>query len=231
MAELIVISWLWGNKYDPRDVMRLANAVRKNLRMDHRFCLFADRPYGNLSPDIDVREIRDLHLTDRSCFCRLRMFDPAWQKQNGFTSQILALDLDLIITGDIGSYVLTNKPFMILKNVNAANPNPLNASVMMLRTGCHADVWTDFSVEKARAVPFHSFPDDQGWIWHKLPNADGWKAGAESGIYGFQKPGWPMGQRSTALPDDARIVAFIGRRKPWMFGKVPWVKKHWLNAA
>jgi len=167
-------------------------------------------------------------LCGRHCFCRLRMFDPVWQGWHGIDGKIIALDLDVIITGEIDHLFAGDATFKILKGANASNPNPFNASVMMLRTRHHSEVWTDFNIDHAGAIPFHEFPDDQGWIHHKLPRADGWQVGA-SGIYAFQKPGWPKGRDD--LPDDARIVTFIGKRKPQQFGHLPWIRKHWTAAA
>jgi len=83
-------------------------------------------------------------------------------------------------------------------------------------------VWTDFSLEAAQAVPFFSFPDDQAWLEAKLPDAAA--IGPEQGVYGFCKPGWNTG---TALPKNARIVAFPGWRDPVGFGHLSWVAEHW----
>lgn len=229
MAELInVIAWLWGTKYPERDVQRLHAAVKKNLKREHRFVVFTERYYA--SPlDVRVIDSTDWKLANRSCFCRLRMFDPDWQTRNEFSGPILSLDLDLVITGQIDPLLDTPSPFMILKGANEVNPNPFNASVMLLRPGHHAEVWRAFSVEKAQQMRYHAFPDDQGWIWHMLPDADGWPVGSQSGIYAFQKPGWP--KHSTDLPLDARIVSFIGRRKPSMYATLPWISKYWTSAA
>lgn len=152
------------------------------------------------------------------------MFDPAWQRTYKFNDWIVSLDLDLVITGSLDEILKPKKDFMILKGVNAVNPNPLNGSMMMLRAGAHPEVWQDFSLEKAGKIAFHEFPDDQGWIWHKLPDADGWRGGT-CGVYAFQKPGWPGGND---LPPDAKIVAFVGKRKPERYTGLPWIKKHWL---
>jgi hypothetical protein len=225
---LNVITWLWGNKYGPKDVTRLANAVKENLQCEHRFFLFTDRKYFGLPAHVKVATISDPALCQRNCFCRLRMFDPIWQGWYGMDGKIISIDLDAIITGQIDELFAGDATFKILKGANASNPNPFNASVMMLRSGCHADVWADFSVEAANKIPFHEFPDDQGWIHHKLPDADGWPVGSASGIYAFEKPGWPGGHD---LPTDARIVAFFGWRKPSNFMYIPWIKKYWKTAA
>jgi len=226
-VELNIITWLWGDKYKPHDVYRLATQVHKHLKLPHTFTAFSDREHKQLP---NARLIKDRDLCDRACFCRLRMFDPDWQRENGFIDWIVSLDLDLVITGSLDGVFLPRADFMILKGVNAVNPNPFNASVMMLRAGTNSEVWSEFSRDAASKIEQHEFPDDQGWIWHMLPDASGWQAGKE-GIYGFQKPGWPNEKVGFALPDDARIVSFIGKRKPQMYTQLAWVKKHWVEAT
>lgn len=182
-----------------------------------------------VAPDIEVQPIEDRDLIGRACFCRLRQFDPDWQKRHGFDDRIVGLDLDAIITGQLDPLFDRQESFLILKGANAVNPNPFNASVTMLRPGYHAGVWKTFSMDAAKMIRFHEFPDDQGWIWHRLPDATGWNVGRSSGIYGFEKPGWPRG--SYSLPPGARIVAFIGRRKPSQYTGLPWVTRYWSALA
>lgn len=136
------------------------------------------------------------------------------------------MDLDSIVTGPLEPLFERTERFVILRGVNQINPNPFNGSLMMLQAGYHEDIWTDFTLEKATAVPWYEFPDDQAWIHHKLPNAAYWRAGHYSGIYGFQKQGWPRG---VELPSDARLVVFPGRRDPIQFTHVPWIQERWLN--
>lgn len=193
--------------------------------MPHRFVVFTDRKRDMPSHLVEQQGLVDTYLIGKGCFCRLRMFDPEWQREHKMDERIVALDLDDVIVGPLDDVFHTSEKFMILQGVNALNPNPYNCSVVLLRAGTHPEVWRDFSLEKAARIKFHEFPDDQGWIWHKLPNARGWKGGETSGIYAFQKPGWvgPGNQ----LPRNARIVAFFGWRKPSLFKDVPWVQKHW----
>jgi hypothetical protein len=136
----------------------------------------------------------------------------------------VCIDLDTVITGPLDGLFDRPENFIILQGANASNPCPFNGSLMMLRAGARPDVWRDFSLKAAGSVPFFEFPDDQGWLWHKIPDAAGWKAGSESGVYAFQKPGWPKDDR---LPADAKIVAFPGWRDPSKFANEPWVRQHW----
>jgi len=167
----------------------------------------------------------DEHLTRiPGCFARLRTFDPEWQSANGINpgDRIVTLDLDLIVTGALDALFDRDEPFSILQGVNASNPCPYNGSVWMLRAGYRPDVWSEFTLERAAKVPHDSFPDDQAWFAHHLPNAG--KFGPENGVYAFMKPGWPKG---AALPENARLVAFPGHRDPSQFTSVEWVRRHW----
>jgi len=223
-VALDIITWIWGTKYTTLDIRKLYSGVKKHLKQPFTFNVFTQGPLVGLPTEIVVRPIADPVLTQRHCFCRLRQFHPRWQEANGFRGRIISLDLDAVITGPLDPLFDRPEDFLILQGVNSNNPNPFNGSVTMLRAGKHPEVWDDFSVEKARKTPFYEFPDDQGWIWHKLPNASGWKGGSPSGIYAFQKPGWPAG---LVFPTDARIVAFIGAKKPSMYRHLGWVQRHW----
>jgi hypothetical protein len=206
--------FFWGNKYGPEYVDRLRAGVARHLKGEYRWHVFSPDP-------------RDEHLTEiKGCFCRLRAFDPEWQAQNGIApgDRIVSMDLDAIVTGPLDPLFDRPEPFVILQNVNASNPCPMNGSVWMLRAGYRPDVWSDFSLEAADKIAKFEFADDQGWFWHKMPDAAGWNAGSESGIYGFQKKGWPKG---TELPRDAIMVVFPGWRDPAKFSHLDWIKSNW----
>lgn len=226
---LVVATWLWGEKYTPVYVERLYAGVKRNLKQPFRFMVMTERERKDgFSEGIERHAIKNPELTKvKGCFARLRMFDPAWQQARDIAERLVCLDLDMVITGSLD--VLFDRPerLVVLKGANASNPCPYNCSVMMLRRGAHPELWRDFSLEGAKHIPQYQFPDDQGWIAHHAPNAAGWHVGRSSGIYAFQKPGWPDG--TAELPADARIVAFPGWRDPSEFITVPWIRKHWIN--
>lgn len=227
---LHVITFWWGQKYGREYVERLAAGVRHHIGARHRFGVMTETPghRGLAQTAWAIPQADRPLLAVRGCFARLRLFDPDWQAACGIGAgdRIVCLDLDLIITGALAPLFDRADPFVILGGANASNPCPFNGSVWMLRAGAHPEIWSDFSLEAASNVPFDSFPDDQAWFAARIPQAATWKAGAASGIYAFQKPGWPGGDE---LPADARIVAFPGKRDPSQFTKLPWVRKHWVN--
>lgn len=233
MAPLTVLTWLWGTKYSPKDVAKLAAGVRRHLKQPHRFVVITDDVMGAGIEALIGSKVHsawpilpeDLPLLNMAgCFVRLRVFDPAWQASHGIApgDRIACIDLDTVITGPLDPLLDRAEPFVILQGVNTSNPCPFNGSVWMLRAGHRPDVWSDFSPAAAAKVPFHSFPDDQGWFWHKMPDAAAYTDA--NGVYAFKKNGWPKGDD---LPPDARIVAFPGWRSPKSFKDLPWVKEHW----
>jgi hypothetical protein len=221
---IAVCTWLWGDKFGLDDVARLFSAVRRNLAQPARLLVISE---WNISLDgVECIPIRDLRLTKiKGCYARLRAFDPQWQADYGIADRLATIDLDTVITSSLDPLFDRPEPFVIMQKGNAANPCPFNGALQLLRAGAHPDVWGDFNVAAAAKAPFYEFPDDQGWLWHKLPNAAGWVCGPGSGVYVFRKPGWPQG--SDALPEGARLVTFSGKRSPRKFIDLDWVGKHW----
>jgi len=224
---LAISTWLWGDKYSVEDVYKLKRGIDRHLQQPYRFLVMTERERDwTPGEGIERHAIKDPELLAfKGCFVRLRMFDKGWQINRGLDDRLVCLDLDLIVTGPLD--VLFDRPetFVIWSGANVSNPCPFNGSVMMLRPGHHHEVWNDFSMEAARKIKYFEFPDDQGWIAEKLPNAATWPCGRKSGIYAFMKAAWPPGQLT--LPEGTRIVAFPGSRQPKDFTHLKWVRKHW----
>jgi hypothetical protein len=207
-------TWLWGDRYGPEYVERLRAGVARNMKSEYRWHVFSPEP-------------EDEYLTKiPGCFCRLRAFDPAWQAKQGISQgdRLVCMDLDAIVTGPLDDLFFRTQEFTCLEGANAVNKCKFNGSIWMLRGGYRSDVWSEFSLEEAEKLPRHLFVDDQQWFQARFPDVVGWKVGPQSGLYAFQKPGWPAG---TELPKDAKMVVFPGWRDPSKFTHLPWVQKHW----
>lgn len=222
---LVITTWLWGNSFGEHYVRRLASAVHRNLTEPHRFICFTDHTrYINGLTQYAIPNTELLNV--KGCFARLRLFDPHLQEKVFIKpgDRVVNLDLDLVVTGELDTLFDRDDDFTILQDINTQNPCRFNGSMWMLRAGARPDVWADFSIENYHklGVPFFSFPDDQGWLEHKHPQAGSW--GPADGVYGFKKKGWPPGEN---LPAHARVVAFPGWRDPSKFEHLKWVKDSW----
>ena len=224
---LWIVTFRWGNKFPLDDVRKLRDGFARRLAEPHEFVCITDDATVLMKSDIRSGTLRDPELTHiRGCFARLRLFDPDYQFDLGVAAgdRIVCCDLDVVVTGALAPLFNRHDPFLILQGANALNPCPYNGSLWALFAGYRPDVWRDFSLDAARRVPYHEFPDDQGWMAARMPGAAGWRVGKPSGVYAYQKPGWPPGDD---LPADARMVVFPGWRSPQRFKHLPWVRQHW----
>jgi hypothetical protein len=228
---LNIVTFLWGTRYSEGYLDKLVAGISRHLAQPVRFMCVTERERQiEMPPGVERHAIKDPDLCKvKGCFARLRLFDAAWQARRGIApgERIVGIDLDTVITGSLDPLFDRPEPFVIMQGGNAANPCPYNGALMLLSAGAHPEVWSDFSLEAASKIPFHSFPDDQGWIANKVPGAAGWKCGAESGVYVYQKPGWPGGKAETRLPAGARLVTFINR-DPSKLTHLDWVKQNWI---
>jgi hypothetical protein len=183
---LTVVTYLWGDKYGAEDVRRLAAGLRRHMQEPYRFSVITDdvtRPGFDFILPEGCTSVWPIPPADKQltkvpgCLVRLRLFDPEWQMDHGIMDgdRIVSMDLDNVIVGNLHPLFHRPDAVLILKGANAANPCPLNGSVWMLRAGYRPDVWTDFTLEKARKIPFYApaYPGDQEWLHHKMPNASG----------------------------------------------------------
>lgn len=230
MEELTISTWLWGEKYGQSDVAKLYSGLHRHVKQKFRFILFSSKPCN--PPGVERQPIVDWGLTEvDGCFARLRMYDPEFQFRHKINGRFVCIDLDTVITGHLDPVFDRPEPFLILQGANSENPCPYTGALQMVRTGAYPELWSDFNIHdathskwRAKEIPFYKFPDDQGWIAHKIPDAAGWKAGID-GVYAFQKPGWPGG---IYLPRDARLVTFNGWRSPRKFQTLDWIQRNWV---
>lgn len=227
---LTVVTFLWGSKYSASYVDRLGEGLRRHMDAPYRFVVVTDYPRQFGRSVAYQEKLRNPELTKvQGCFARLRLFDPIWQRELMLLTgdRILVLDLDLIITGKLAPLVQRPEPFVILQGVNnPKHPCPYTGSIWLTTAGYRPDVWSTFSLAEAQKLPRYAFPDDQGWLHAKIPDAAAYTD--KDGCYAFSKGPWQTGH---GLPDNARIVAFPGSRDPAMFVHLPWVRLYWLGIA
>lgn len=228
---LFVCTWLWGSKWSDDYAQHLFAGLRRNLKQNYRSVLITDRQFTGDADIVCQMDDADKALATRpGCLVRMRMFDATWQVRIGAQpgDRIVNIDVDTVITGHLDPLFDRTDEFTIMQGFNQTNSCPFNGSLWMFRAGERHDVWEDFSFEAyaARKVPFHAFPDDQGWLHYKFPNAGRWSA--DDGVYAFKKITWPpvVNGVKHGLPGNARVVAFPGR-DPKRYQWLGWVRQHW----
>ena len=235
---ITVCCWLWNEGYrdfQPKHVNILQRMVARNLQQPHRFVCITEETEG-FNPDVEVIQTPKAaaalsHLQTPegvkfpSCYRRLWMFSAA-AKVLG--EQVLLVDIDLVVTGDLGPVVNRNVDFMGWRPYRDwGRKTRFGGGLYLLKTGTRTAVWEDFkgapSIAEARHAGFRG--SDQAWISFKLGEKDPYFE-RTAGIYSIRDMLNANPKNKYSLPGDARLVQFNGPEKPWsaIAMQVPWVQ-------
>lgn len=186
---LRVLTIRTGDKYPWGYVDKLANAVARNLSIPYTFECITETEYPGWWGKVEL-------------FGRF--------KGDGF----LWLDLDVVITGDLGVLCDTKADIRTAKNTARSNPEGCQSCVMFWRN-CEAiaDRFTPDVME--------DFKGDQDWITHLR----------DDGVIevDYFDPAHVVSYKHKCqggLPHDARVVNFHGKPDPHEVGD-SWVKSNW----
>lgn len=233
-----VCCWMWNDvhlgdrPYAPEHVNTLQRMVARHLREPHRFICVADSAEG-FAPEVEVvitppdaKEAGLLRSPEGrrfpSCYRRLWMFSP---EARGLGDQVLLIDVDLVVTGDLAPLFDHDQDFVGWRPMRDWGKQlRFGGGLYLLRPGTRTQVWRRFrgqeSIIAARSAGFRG--SDQAWISYCLANSSEAVYPKDSGIYSIRD----MAGSEQQLPSDARIVQFNGPVKPWA-SPLPWVKKHY----
>lgn len=153
-----------------------------------------------------------------SCYRRLWMFS---REATALGERVFALDIDVIVTGDLTPLVERSEDFVGWVDDKAPK---LKGGAYLLRTGTRTDVWDEFDpvTSPALAARAGGTGSDQAWMTYKLfPPSGSW--GVEDGLC---KINW---LRAGPEPS-TRLVFTAGHSPPWSTGtqrRYPWVTSYW----
>jgi hypothetical protein len=218
----------YRSSYSPDTVNTLQRMVRRHLRLEHRFVCVTDDPAG-LDPTIEVVPLWEDFAEvaspsgpkGPSCYRRLKLFDPCIEGVLG--TRFVALDLDVVLTGDVTPIWDRPEDFVIWGNTTPGTP--YNGSMLLMSAGARPQVWTSFDPVDSprRTMQAGLYGSDQAWISYCLgPNEARWTKG--DGVYSFRND---LRRRPRELPANARLVSFHGRCVPWSPEAVnlPWIRE------
>lgn len=236
---LHVVCWKWRGRggqtrYAAHHVNMLAAMLDRHLRDPHRLLCVTDDPLGIEHETFPLwRDLDDLGNPNGpsypSCYRRLKLFSADQQSAMGIArgDRVLSIDLDVVIVADVTDIFRRADAFVAWPAVGKHHPLVYNGTLFMFRAGSNEHLWTDFDQRRSPRVvqAARYFGSDQAWLSYKLAGKVA-EWGAESGIYAYMHDM----VFDPALPKDARIVSFHGRRKPWdadVQAEAPWVARHW----
>lgn len=212
---------------------------RRHLSIPHSFACITDDPTG-----LDLELVRPVELwpdmgdipnphgpREPACYRRLKLYSHHAADLVG--ERILAIDLDMVLTGDLAPLVDRPEPIVLLAT-DAPNI-PVNGSLQLITPGAFPEIWDSFDPATSPALARRAgcYGSDQGWLSYQLlhgclkDRAGTWTAGEGGDGVWFYGAHMRRYMRQSKLPPGARLISFHGRGLPWGASEqlVPWVQK------
>ncbi len=244
----------WGTRYGSEYVNRLYHGVKRNLQLPFRFLCLTENTQG-IEPQVETHPLPQTPFDEAAfdakrggeTWRKIGLFQPGLANLRG---DILFLDLDLVITGNLDD-LFTYRPgkFCIihdwLEKRRAWMPGRHglvgNTSVFRYNLEHHACVYTDF--EKNQRSILDQFRIEQQYVSHAL--ADQMEFWPSKWIQSFKRnclPMFPLNlMRQPFKPTGSRILVFHGRPFPdqaieghqgGLFRSsrpAPWLRDYWMG--
>jgi hypothetical protein len=234
----------WGERYGPEYVNRLQSMIQRNTKRDTRLTCFTDDA-SNIRPEVRCLDLPPINLPSDYQWKPWRKIS-LWQKPLAdFSGDILFLDLDLIVTGDIDCF-FDHDPgkFYVIRNWPQYKERIGNTSVYRFTVGAHSYLYHNLMNEPDRI--FSTYPNSQTYISREIREINFWPDEWCKNFKFSLLPKWPMRFFKTAeLPPDLHVVCFTGKPDPedavvgkWPEKKIwkkiykyvrptPWIAEHW----
>lgn len=201
------------------------NMVKRNIQLPFNYVLITD----NISPEVnkDIKQIKlwDKHRELGGCFHRLFTFSKEFEEYVG--DRFVAMDLDMVITGDITPLLNHDLDFIYYKMRGSDGTGwRMNNQMYMMKTGSRSFVWEQFDADPKKVMDMRVGPGTDQGVTNALLDLDNeyhWIQG--DAIYDMRQDFIETGR--TELPEGTRIVMWPGPRDPM---QTAWQEKYsWIN--
>lgn len=244
-----VICMKWGTLYGPEYVNRLHAMVRRNTRRPLRFICFTEDAKG-LHPGIEVQPLPPIRIPAHHQRFPWRKMSLWGESLGDLTGQVLFLDLDLVVTGDVDGFFdhAPGEDFVVIRNWTSRPPAAGeraigNTSCFRLRVGSNAHLLA--TVEADFDGTFAAHRIEQVFLSRHAHSIAFWPEGWCVSFKHSLLPPWPARLwRPAALAPGTRLVAFTGKPDvhdvlagrwpaPWYkkfyksLRRPDWVAQHW----
>ena len=189
---------------------------------------YADRPFDficftnedlDLAPGIEQRSFP--MVTTRGVLPRLYMFS----EQSGlFGHQVLCLDLDVVVVGDLGPLMSYSGLFCARSKFKIGEEHKLDGDIMSFQAGREAEArfWKPF-VKDVKAAELLTQGRERYWMRYVAGDiADRWDVVTPKSVRSFKRH---MGN-SNKIPSGAAIISCHGIPRPHQV-KGEWIKEYW----
>lgn len=233
---LTILCWKWGGLFSSAYVLRLKDALDRHVAIPHELVVVTDE-WAGLGGRSRLRLVRmpTAYAATPRCRRRMQAFSRDFAVQLGAT-RILAIDLDVVIVGDLTPLVSRPEPIC---GYRVGHAGVYSGSFLLFDAGALDDAWQRYAEDPVgypKRVQPRGTPSDQAMVnhWiarsgarvHTWTEADGLVTYYGKGYERLEH--WGVGPNRPALPAGARIVILGSADKSVMDrAAYPWVVEHW----
>jgi hypothetical protein len=209
-------------QYGPEDVFVHKRMVERHMKQPFRYVCVTDNPKA--LPGVETVPLEYRTHVPGTRFAKLMLF----RKGVGLGEQVLYLDLDCVITGELDPLVKDGS-LVLWRNPNFGVPRRAfyNTSIILVKADARPELYNRFDPKRhPAALAVRWGGTDQAWLSEQAsPDEAHWTA--SDGVYGAGRLKDIAPGVGTALPGNARIVFFPGNRQPaGEVAKHPWIKEY-----
>jgi hypothetical protein len=234
MLNVVVIKW--GTKFTPTHINILYRSVKANLSVPHNFVCFTDNPNG-LDSEIIVKPLWDNPFDLKGNYRKLGIYNI--DILHSLDCDILLLDIDTVITGDITHFAKLKKNTLWRAPSLTQKGFVYNTSLVRIVDTKFRKAWDLFQKDHIGLINSAKFEGnwsgtDQAIISHLFGETSNIIT-EEDGIISLRDHSNIC--QNDELPDWVRIVSFYHNSKYGdmsnlkLHEKHPWLVKHWLSYA
>ena len=205
-----VICMKWGTRYGADFVNRLSAAIERNTQRQTQLVCLTDDPSG-IDYTVRCEPIPDINLPNDLSLTPWRKL-VLWQDGlAGLSGDVLFLDLDLVITGNLDEmFDFEPGRFCVIENWTQAGQSIGNTSCFRWRIGTHTHIFDNLEMERERILSTYRI--EQVYISREVEDMVFWPAPWCASFKHSLLPNWPLNFFKTPkLPVDTKIVAFTGK--------------------
>ena len=223
-----VICMKWGTRYGSEYVNRLWAAIKRSTERPTKLVCLTDNKAG-IDKDIECHPIPDINLPEDLINLPWRKL-VVWKKDlAGLSGDVLFLDLDLVITGNLDEMFDYEKGrFCVIENWTQKGQNIGNTSAFRFPVGKYSHIYD--RLQKDPDIVLSKYRIEQVYISREIEDMVFWPSQWCVSFKHSLLPKWPLNFFITPkLPKTTKIVAFTGKPDQDEAAKGHWPVKHWIK--
>ncbi len=211
MQTIICIKW--GSRYGHEYVNRLYKSIKKHTQRPTKLYCFTDNT-SNIDKDIICKPLPKISLPETISYTPWRKIS-LWQYPlYDLEGDVLFLDLDLLITGNLDRFFDYRPGFYcVIENWTQTGQNIGNTSCFKFPIGKYNSIFENF--EKNPKKFWKKYHIEQIYLSAQIKDQVFWPKEWCKSFKHNLLPSWPFRiWKPAKLPKDTSIVAFTGKPDP-----------------